>query len=161
MISHNGEYIAFVALDFVGLGSPSVNEARSRLVADGFEDTRLLVSSSHNHQGPDTMGLWGNPYNLADPVSGIDPVHQARVVDAIEQSVRDAAAQMVPVDLVVGRTRMRDRGPYFSGALFGGRNPTDRMHGMIFDGRDPVVVSDQLLVLQGRTSPDETLSVAL
>jgi len=151
VLSHDGEYIAFVAMDFVGLGSPRIHEARDALAADGFDPNRLIAASSHNHQGPDTMGLWGNPEDLDNPTSGRDPAYQQRVAEAIETAVRDAAAAMEPVELVVGKTRMRDRGPWFSGSLFGGKNPTAKMHGMIYDGRDPVLVSDQLLVLQGRT----------
>ncbi|MCB9778576.1 MAG: neutral/alkaline non-lysosomal ceramidase N-terminal domain-containing protein [Alphaproteobacteria bacterium] len=150
VIAKDGEYVAFVALDFVGLGSPRIHEARDRLVAtEGFDPDRLIVSSSHNHQGPDTMGLWGNPFNLADPVSGIDPEYQAAIPDAIEQAVRDAAAAMEPVDLTIGTVRMRDRSRWFNGSDWGGDNPVAKMHGMIYDGRDPVLVSDQLLVLQG------------
>ena len=48
----------------------------SDLMLEGFDADRLIVSSSHNHQGPDTMGLWGNPYNIADPISGISPAYQ-------------------------------------------------------------------------------------
>jgi len=149
VIARNGEYIVFVGLDLVGLGSPRIHEARDRLVADGFDGDRLLAASSHNHQGPDTMGLWGNPFYTPDPISGMNPDYQERITDAIEEAVRAAAAQMEPVALTVGATRMRDRSPYFNGANFGGRNPSAIMHGMIFDGRDPVVVSDQLLVIQG------------
>jgi hypothetical protein len=149
VIAQDGEYIAFVGLDLVGLGYPRIHEARDALAADGFDPDRLLTASSHNHQGPDTMGLWGNPLYLADPISGMDPEYQERVAEAIEQAVREAAAAMEPVTLKVGAQQMRDRSPYFSGANFGGRNPTAKMHGMINDGRDPVVVSDQLLVIQG------------
>ena len=95
------------------------------------------------------MGLWGNPYDFADPVSGLIPEYQERVVDAIEQAVRDAAGAMEPVTFKVGAVRMRDQDPYFNGAKFGGKNPTDKMHGTIHDIRNPVVVSDQLLVMQG------------
>ncbi|MEZ4322917.1 MAG: hypothetical protein R3F61_35960 [Myxococcota bacterium] len=146
VISHDGEYIAFVGLDLVGLGSPRIEEARRRLAAEGFLADHLIAASSHNHDGPDTMGLWGNPFI---GVTGRDLDYQERVTDAIEQAVRDAAAKMEPVELTVGRTRMRDRSPFFTGSTFGGKNPTPKMHGMIYDGRDPVVISDQLLVLQG------------
>ena len=149
VLSHDQQYVAFVALDVVGLGSPRIHEARDRLAADGFDGVRLIVASSHNHQGPDTMGLWGNPMRLSDPVSGLDPAFQARVADAIESTVRDAAAAMQPVDLRVGSVQMRDRSQWFNGSMFGGKNLTAKMHGMIYDGRDPIVVSDQLLVLQG------------
>jgi len=146
VIARDGEYIAWVALDFVGLGHPRIWRARDRLVAQGFDAERLLVSSSHNHQGPDTMGLWGNPIF---GITGVDWAYQDQITDAIEQSVLDAIDVMEPVDLTIGRVHMRDRSPWLSGADFGGKNPVDKVHGMIFDGRDPVLVSDQLLVVQG------------
>ncbi|MCB9678666.1 MAG: hypothetical protein H6737_26425 [Alphaproteobacteria bacterium] len=146
VISHDGEYIAFVSLDLVGLGSPRIEDARARLAEEGFAADHLIASSSHNHDGPDTMGLWGNPFI---GVTGRDLDYQQRISHAIDDAVRQAAAAMEPVDLKVGRTRMRDRGPWFSGERFGGKNPSTKMHGMIYDGRDPVVISDQLLVLQG------------
>ncbi|RME22165.1 MAG: hypothetical protein D6798_16475 [Deltaproteobacteria bacterium] len=158
VLARDGEYLAFVTLDFVGLGSPRIHEARDRLVAtEGFDPDRLIVSSSHNHQGPDTMGLWGNPYNLADPVSGIDPEYQDAIPDAIEQVVRDAAAGMVPVDLTLGQVAMRDRSPWLNGADWGGKNPVAKVHGMIYDGRDPVIISDQLTVLQGRDAEGDAV----
>jgi hypothetical protein len=147
VIDRDGEYVALVALDLVGLGHPRIWEARDALAADGFDPDRLLVASTHDHQGPDTMGLWGDPY-LGIP--GFSEPFQERVAAAIEQAVRDAAAAVQPVDLTVGAVRMRDRGPWFNGSVFGGKNPTPTMHGMIRDIRDPVVVSDQLLVLQGK-----------
>ena len=149
VIAESGSYIAFVTLDLVGLGSPRIWPARDALALDGFDPDRLIVSSSHNHQGPDTMGLWGDPFDFADPVSGIDPEYSARVTAAIEASVRQAAAAMVAVELRIATTDMRDRGPWFSSAAFGGKNPTSRTHGMVHDIRDPVIVSDQLLALQG------------
>jgi len=149
VLSQGGQYIAFVTLDLVGLGSPRIHPARDLLAADGFDPDRLIVSSSHNHQGPDTMGLWGDPFDLGDPISGIDPAYSERVTAAIEQSVRDAAAAMEDVTLHIAQTSMRDRSPWFSSAVFGGKNPTSRTHGMVHDIRDPVVVSDQLLALRG------------
>jgi hypothetical protein len=149
VLAQDGEYIAFVSLDLVGLGTPPIHEARDRIAIEGFDPDHLIVQSTHNHQGPDAIGLWGNPYDLANPVSGRNPEYQARIVDAIEAAVRQAAGSMVPVDLKIGRVAMRDRSQWFNGVNFGGKNPTATMHGMVHDIRDPIVVSDQLLVLQG------------
>ncbi len=149
VLSFDGEYVVFVAMDYVGVHSPRIHEARDLLVADGLHIDKLLVASSHNHQGPDTFGIWGNPFDFGDPVSGIDDDYQARLVAGIETTVREAAANMEPIDLKIGRVRMRDRSPMFNGSVWGGYNPTAKMHGMVNDIRDPVLVSDQLLVLQG------------
>ena len=157
VLAQDGGYLAIVSGDFVGLSHARVNPAALRLQVDGFSRDRLIVVSTHNHQGPDTMGLWGNPEDFADPVSGRDPAYQERVTAAIEQVVREAAAAMEPVDLVVAAGRMRDRDPYFSSAAFGGKNPSTKMHGMVHDIRDPVVVSDQLLTIQGLRGPDDAV----
>lgn len=149
VIAEDGQYVALVGLDLVGLGYPRIHAARDALAADGFDPGRLLAASTHNHQGPDTMGLWGDPEDLANPTSGLIQAYQERVSAGIEDAVREAAGSMVPVTLRVGAVRMRDRDPYFNGDRFGGKNPTSTMHGLGHDIRDPLVVSDQVLVLQG------------
>jgi hypothetical protein len=58
----------------VGLYQATVERARSRL--PGF--TYVLVSSTHNHEGPDTLGLWG-PNAVS---SGIDPEYLKKVEKA-------------------------------------------------------------------------------
>jgi hypothetical protein len=103
------------------------------------------------------MGLWGDPYDLANPVSGLDLNYQSFVADAIERVVRDAAAAMVPVELTVGALATRDVSPLYNGANFGGYSPDPIQHGMVHDGRDPVVVSDQLLALQGAGDDGEVV----
>ncbi|HHO53824.1 MAG TPA: hypothetical protein ENK18_23865, partial [Deltaproteobacteria bacterium] len=147
ILARDGEYLAITSLDLVGLAHPRIWEARDRLAAEGFDPARLLVNSTHNHQGPDTVGLWGDTLSMT---TGVDWAFQDQVTDAIEAAVRDAAAAMEPVELSIGRVRMRDRSPFLNGSYFGGKNPDPRMHGMIHDGRDPVVVSDQLLVLHAQ-----------
>lgn len=157
VVAQDGEYLALVGMDFVGLGSPRIDAAKAALAKEGFAPDRLLAASSHNHQGPDTMGLWGDPYDFSDPLTGIREPYNAAVTEAIEDAVRVAAGAMEPVSLRVGAGHMRDRSPFFNGALFGGKNPDRIFHGMIHDGRDPIVVSDQLLVLQGNREDGSTV----
>jgi hypothetical protein len=149
VLAHDGEYVAFVSSDYVGLHHVRIHPARDALAADGFDPDRFVGTSSHNHQGPDTLGLWGNP--LAG-IPGFDEDYQKQITSTIETAVRTAAADMKAVDLKVGATNMRERSIWFNGANFGGKNPDPIFHGMIHDGRDPVVVSDQLLVMQAEAS---------
>lgn len=157
VIAVDGQYLAMVAGDFVGVHSPRIDAARARLAETGFDGDRFVFSSSHNHQGPDTFGIWGNPFNLANPVSGLNPDYMDRIEEAMVTSVTEAAGAMVPVTLRIGETWMRDESPYFNGEKFGGHNPVAKVHGLINDGRDPVVVSDRLLVLQGNTPEGSTV----
>src|SRR5687768_12993753 len=67
VLSDGTHKIALVSVDVVGLFFPSVEKVRKQL--PGFK--YVLVSSTHNHEGPDTLGLWGkSPFQ-----SGIDPVY--------------------------------------------------------------------------------------
>lgn len=154
VLSSGGEYVVFVSLDLIGLLDTRIHAARDRLAGSGLDPDRLVVASTHNHAGPDTLGFYGNPFDLSDPISGLDPAYQERLVDAIDQVVRDAAMDMTEVDLRVGSVRMRDLSPDYNGAAFGGTNPTAKMHGAIHDIRDPVIVSDQVLALQGKSRRD-------
>ncbi|MBI4701538.1 MAG: hypothetical protein HY744_10320 [Deltaproteobacteria bacterium] len=149
VIAQDGGYLVFVVMDLVGLGSPRIYAARDQLAAQGLDPGRLIVASTHNHQGPDTMGLWGDPYDMSNPVTGIRESYQQLVTGSIEQAVREAAGAMQAVTLKVGAQAMRERSPHFNGSVFGGDNPTAKMHGMINDIRDPVIASDELIVLQG------------
>jgi len=86
--------IAMVAVDVVGLQYPQVQEMRKGL--DGFD--YVVVSSTHNHEGPDTVGIWGpNPYT-----SGVDPIWIGRVVEGVREAVRKADSAAKPVTAVYG-----------------------------------------------------------
>lgn len=80
--------LAFVCADLIGLQYPSVQRIRSRLKAFAY----VMVSSSHNHEGPDVIGIWGrNPL-----VTGVDPAYIKLVEDRIVQMVEEAARQLAP-----------------------------------------------------------------
>lgn len=159
VVARDGGYVALVSLDLVGLAHPRIDDARDALEAEGFDGDALVVTSTHNHQGPDTMGLWGDPEAIlsgGQGVSGVTEAYQQRVADAIVQAVKDAAGAMEAADLTVAAQAIRDRSPDLNGTAWGGRNPVAKQLGMVHDIRDPVVVSDQLLALQA-TAGGETL----
>ena len=84
VLSDGTDRIAFVSVDVVGLFLPTVERARAKLL--GFK--YVLVSSTHNHEGPDTMGLWGsNPLQ-----SGVDPEYLKRVEAGCVSAVKAADA---------------------------------------------------------------------
>src|SRR5437762_849861 len=47
--------VALVSVDVVGLFREPVERVRQQLPGFAY----VLVSSTHNHEGPDTLGLWG------------------------------------------------------------------------------------------------------
>ncbi len=144
VLSHDGSYVVLLALDLVGLGHVRIEGLRSLLAEEGLDPDRLIVASSHNHQGPDVVGLWGDPYDLGAGVSGIGLDYQETLVDRMATAVRAAAEAMVAVEVTMAAESTALAGPYWNGRQFGGKNPTPKMHGLIHDIRDPVVVSNQL-----------------
>ena len=79
--------IALVSVDLVGFQFPDVEKVRA-----GLADYRhVLVSSTHNHEGPDVIGIWGrNPFTR-----GVDDDYIALIVKRIVGLVREAETALV------------------------------------------------------------------
>lgn len=119
VLSDGTRKLGFVCVDVVGQFLPSVENVRKQL--PGFE--YVLVSSTHNHEGPDTLGLWG-PNFLA---SGVDPDYLKAVEDGAAKAVRDAAGRLAPVTAEIGTA-----------------NGPELLH----DSRQPIVLHDEIVVLR-------------
>jgi hypothetical protein len=151
IISHNAanteptRYFAWVTVDVVGLEGKRFWQVEEQFIAEGFAPDRLIVTATHNHQAPDTVGLWGDPIN---EISGRDPVFMERITESIEQAVREAAANMQPSQLSVATTSMEEQSLFLNGTKHGGSHPNPNAKGMLNDIRDPRIVSDRLLTLQ-------------
>jgi hypothetical protein len=89
--------VALVSVDVVGLFLPFVESVRTQL--PGFK--YVLVSATHNHEGPDTLGLWGpNPVR-----SGLDPEYLAKVQAGCVAAVTAADKARVPAAARIGTRR--------------------------------------------------------
>lgn len=119
VLQHDKQKIALVSVDLVGLFLPVVERVRQKL--PGFD--YVLVSSTHNHEGPDTMGLWG-PRALQ---SGLDSAYMKLVEERIVQAVRQADEARQPVRVRIGV-----------------HNVPELLH----DSRKPIVLHDELVALQ-------------
>jgi len=86
--------IAFAVADVVGLQRPVVNAVREQLQ----EFTHVTISSTHNHEGPDVVGIWGqSPFQ-----SGIDKKYMARIKERLVQAIREADAAAKPANASYG-----------------------------------------------------------
>jgi hypothetical protein len=111
--------IALVSVDLVGFFNANVQRVRKQL--DGF--SYVLVSSTHNHEGPDVLGLWGSDAFS----SGIDKAYLQTVEAQIVQAVRDADKAALPVKALLGTAKDPD---------------------LLHDGREPYIKHDELVALQ-------------
>lgn len=121
VLSDGKKKIAMVSVDLVGLFLASTERVRKAL--KGFD--HVVVSSTHNHEGPDTMGLWGS----GPLVSGVDPDYLAAVERKIVQAVESADRARRAVTAEVGTVKAPE---------------------LLHDSRKPIVKHDELVVLRFR-----------
>jgi len=94
-----GGRIAIVALDVVGYLNGEVDTIRSLLAAESAIDY-AVVSSTHQHEGPDTIGIWG-----PDPLTtGIDFGYLDFVNASVASCIDEAAANLEPARIKFATT---------------------------------------------------------
>lgn len=124
--------VAVLAVDTVGIFRPDVTRIRSAFDEAGAEVDAVIVHALHNHEGPDTMGLWGEgPLMSGYDSSAYGAQWRAAALDA----TLDAIARLEPVTAI--RTGSIDS----SLAQPGGAT------NLIRDSRDPWVVDPTVSVL--------------
>ncbi|MCE9531067.1 MAG: hypothetical protein K8T89_08070 [Planctomycetes bacterium] len=94
VLEHDGKKIALVCVDVVGLFHSTAEAVRKEFPDFAY----VLVSSTHNHEGPDTLGLWGsNPF-----VSGVDFAYMKKLEAGVGKAIKDAEAALKPVTARIG-----------------------------------------------------------
>ena len=86
--------LAIVALDAIGFMNDDVIDVRNRIPADAGI-TYTIISSTHTHQGPDLLGLWGKSLIR----SGVSREYLEYVKSQIVNSVISAVSNLRPVRL--------------------------------------------------------------
>jgi hypothetical protein len=119
VLKHGKSKLAIVSIDVVGLFHPQVMEVRKELA--GF--TYVLVTSTHNHEGPDTLGIWGPNFFQ----SGVDSDYRKTLLKQIVKAVNDADTAARPVSARIGAARAPE---------------------LLHDGREPYIKHDELVALQ-------------
>jgi hypothetical protein len=115
--------VGIVAVDVVGLSHRFVGTVRQAF-SETLELDYLLVHSTHNHNGPDTQGLWGS----GRFTSGIEDVYMETLRSRMGEALAAAVAGLRPARLEIAEITGRDR-------RFG-----------TIDTRGPMVIDDGLRV---------------
>ncbi len=134
-VSDGRQTLAIVAVDLIGVFHAEVVKARERL-AQRRPGAQLIVASTHDHQGPDTMGLWGKNHFS----SGVDRAYLERVRSAVVEAADEAVGRLQPARLLLAETRTP---------------------GLVEDGRLPRVIDDRLRVLQAVSPDGKTLGTVV
>ena len=116
--------LAIVALDAIGFGNDDVISVRER-IPESAGVNYTIVCSTHTHEGPDLLGLWGE----SEFKSGIDPGYMRYVQMQAAKAVEEAVKNMRKVKL------------RFAQDLTGARE-------IVMDTRKPDVLDEGLRLMQ-------------
>ena len=101
--------VAMVSLDVVGLFNIEVQRARRELALryPDMEIDELVVSSTHTHEGVDTMGYWGQALGI----DGKFPAYNAFVRSQLIDAVHEAYTEKEPALAKFAQTEFTSRDP--------------------------------------------------
>jgi hypothetical protein len=89
-----GRTLVLCGVDSIGLFLEDVQAIRRRVEAEA-PGTSVVVAALHDHEAPDTMGLWGP----APGRSGLNEDYNRLVVDRVAQAAAEALRSMRPATL--------------------------------------------------------------
>jgi hypothetical protein len=94
VLSEGGKTVAIVGLDLLGFYRNDTEDLR-KLTGFTSADKYLFVAATHQHAGPDTLGLWGP----LPGVSGVNIRYHREIKDKISAALREALTRLEPVTL--------------------------------------------------------------
>lgn len=134
--------VAIVSLDLVGYFFNEVQTIRGLVADAGIDVDHVVVQSTHVHEGPDTLGQWGERPGK----TGIDRDYMDGINVIAAQAVAEAVADLEPVTLYASSAD--------SAAPFG----TKGTRNTIRDSRDPVIIDEMVYTARFETASGDTLA---
>jgi hypothetical protein len=128
-ISTGGRPLVMCGVDSIGLFHEDTQKIRARVSAD------VVIGSLHDHEAPDTMGLWGPKPG----VSGINEIYNQFVIDQSVEAANEALRTMKPARLRLGKIH------------------TPELDTFIGDNRPPVRHDTEITVLQASDRKGKTI----
>jgi hypothetical protein len=108
-MSAGAKPVAICGVDSIGLFFEDVKKVREGARARLNRELDVVVASTHVHEAPDTMGLWGPQMG----VSGIDEAYNQFVVDRTVEAVVEAVSGMRPATVRAAGVTPADIGRFF------------------------------------------------
>lgn len=138
--------IVILSLDAVGLLEPDMEQIRNHPNLAGVDVDHIVISSTHAHNAPDTIGLWGP---LATTTGRVDWVLQS-LYDNASLAVKDALSSMQPAHLTIASTKL----------INDPANPMSLTDDFNKDIRDPVIFDPTLTIARftRASAPTETIA---
>lgn len=123
--------IALLSVDLIGIMYPEYCYIRQQ-VTKQIPIDHLIISSTHNHEAPDVIGLWGSSFS-----SGVNWDWYQTALDSIIESVSIAYYAMEPAGLKIGHALAKN----FSR-----------------DSREPYIMDEQVETIQVRSLNESVIA---
>ncbi len=140
LLGQGETYVVLASLDLVGWEAPDTQRVAARLAPEGIAPERLVLSSTHTHNAPDTIGVWG-PEDL---VTGRCPAYHEWLAETVAGLVLDLADELVPVTLQAAEGRVAV--------------PESNFPNLVNDWRPPFVNNDHFTVARLFDDADATVA---
>ena len=88
VVEVDGKTAAMVSLDVVGFFNIEIQRARQELAAryPNMPIDELVVSSTHTHEGVDTMGYWGQALGIDGKFPAYNAFIRSQLIDAVHEA---------------------------------------------------------------------------
>lgn len=101
VISAEKEHLAILTLDCIGLLYPDVVKIRMKVASlCNFPPSRIVVSSTHTHSGPDVVGIWGQDFSQ----SGVDEAYMEFLIATAAQQIKQAFENQINAKAITAET---------------------------------------------------------
>ncbi|MCB9665437.1 MAG: hypothetical protein H6732_15095 [Alphaproteobacteria bacterium] len=123
--------IALVTIDAIGWMHDDNLRRREKVIAAGLDVDHVIITSSHSHAAPDSMGIYGRTQSDG----GYDLDYALQVDDAVVAAVTEAVAGLTEVTMSITEIDTNTKFP-------------NGVANLINDSRDPWIVDPRVGVIQ-------------
>jgi hypothetical protein len=87
-IENKEQHVIILTFDCIGLMYPGLLEIREEVkkTMPFIDPSRIVMSSTHTHAGPDVVGIWGRNFTQ----SGVNQSHMKKIISAATAAIQDA-----------------------------------------------------------------------
>jgi len=136
---NNGLTIAMATLDAIGMFHDKVIDIRKR-INPALKIDHVIVTCVHNHETPDTMGIYSGP--IPTPWA-FDQPHMEHVLNATKEAIEEAVKNLQPAEMFCSTYEL---------------NP----EGFVTDTRKPIVIDTKLNCVRFvKPGTDDTIATLL
>lgn len=87
-IENKEQHVIILTFDCIGLMYPALLEIREEVknTMPFIDPSRIVMSSTHTHAGPDVVGIWGKNFTQ----SGVNQSHMKKIIAAATAAIQEA-----------------------------------------------------------------------